>query len=76
MPEDKTDIKIYLSSLIPAAVEDVWKVVGPFDKLDKWLKLDSCTVDPSTGQQNQVCRSTRVWTALADKHRYMCESEL
>ena len=53
-PSDGKDVSVYVSSLIAAPVSDVWKIVGPYDKLDSWVKLDSCTLEPDSGQANQV----------------------
>ena len=52
--EQRTDVSIYLSTVITAKVSDVWKILAPYDKVDQFLKLDTCTLESGSADANQV----------------------
>ena len=51
---------VYASSIIPASVEQVWDVVGPFDGIPAWLPIEKCVLAEGTGPATKVGSEARV----------------
>ena len=53
MPESR-QASVYASSIIPASIEEVWDIVGPFDGITAWLPIETCVLAEGTGPATKV----------------------